>query len=149
LISRLDDATQHAEFKRTQGSRFHIREIPTLALRHDHGVIHVHVKPATYLPALVAIAQTSIIGPKVGQLDEFRKLTPGEAARLQGIPCGTSDRAAVTNRAAYKQLGNVVIVGVVALAARALMGHRWPLNGQVRKGKSSKRRVAQAAELFG
>lgn len=40
LISRFDDATQHAEFKRTQGSRFHIREIPTLALRHDHGVIH-------------------------------------------------------------------------------------------------------------
>lgn len=109
----------------------------------------IHVKPATYLPTLVTIAQTSIVGPKVGQLDEFRKLTPGEAARLQGIPCGTSDRAGVTDRAAYKQLGNVVIVGVVALAARALMGHRWPLNGQIRKGKSSKRRVAQAAELFG
>jgi hypothetical protein len=41
LFARFDDATHHAEFKRTQGSRFHIREIPALALRHDHGVIYV------------------------------------------------------------------------------------------------------------
>jgi DNA (cytosine-5)-methyltransferase 1 len=66
----------------------------------------IRAKRATYVPALVAITQTSIIG-KFG-----RRLSPKEAASLQGLPDwysfdGQSDAAT------YKQLGNGVNVGVV------------------------------------
>jgi DNA (cytosine-5)-methyltransferase 1 len=71
----------------------------------------IRAKRATYLPALVAITQTSIIGP-LG-----RRISIREAAGLQGLPRGFdfgSQRAALT----YKQLGNGVNVGVAHYVLR-------------------------------
>lgn len=73
----------------------------------------IRVKRATYLPALVAITQTSIIGP------EKRRVTPREAARMQGLP--DTFRLHPNDSIAYKQLGNGVNVGVVQHAVRTLL----------------------------
>lgn len=82
----------------------------------------IRVKPATYLPALVAISQTSVVGPDVKDgIDEFRKLTPAEAGRLQGIPTEFFGMSGATDRAAYKQLGNAVNVGVIGLVTSTLL----------------------------
>jgi DNA (cytosine-5)-methyltransferase 1 len=86
----------------------------------------IRVKPATYLPALVAITQTSIVGPKVGKVRAYRTLTPREAAKLQGIPEDVFEKAAVSDRAAYKQLGNAVNVGIVRLVTKSLMTGEVP-----------------------
>lgn len=66
----------------------------------------IRAKRATYLPALVAITQTSIIGSKK------RRLSPREAARLQGLP-EWFDFGEQANAATYKQLGNGVSIGAV------------------------------------
>ena len=64
----------------------------------------IRAKAPTYLPALVAITQTSIVGRR------RRRLTPHEAARLQGLP--RSFRFANNREAAsYKQVGNGVAAG--------------------------------------
>jgi len=64
----------------------------------------IRAKAPTYLPALVAITQTSVIGRR------RRRLTPHEAARLQGLQrnfCFSGQR----DQASYKQVGNGVAVG--------------------------------------
>ncbi|WP_245637356.1 DNA (cytosine-5-)-methyltransferase [Actinomyces vulturis] len=66
----------------------------------------VRVKPPTYVPALVAITQTSIVGPK------RRRLAPRETARLQGLP-DWFDFGPQGSPATYKQLGNGVNIGAV------------------------------------
>jgi DNA (cytosine-5)-methyltransferase 1 len=74
----------------------------------------IRVKPSTYLPALVAITQTSVVGSRM------RRVTPREAARLQGVPSDLFAGSGVKDSVAYKQLGNAVNVGVVSAAATAL-----------------------------
>jgi DNA (cytosine-5)-methyltransferase 1 len=72
----------------------------------------VRVKRLTYLPALVAMNQTSIIGPK------RRRISPSEAAILQGLPKGFNFGDQTLGQT-YKQLGNGVNVGVVWQVLRA------------------------------
>lgn len=71
----------------------------------------IRAKRPTYVPALVAINQTSIIGTLK------RRLAPREAARLQGLP----DWFSFGNQpdaATYRQLGNGVSVGAVWFVVR-------------------------------
>lgn len=66
----------------------------------------VRVKRLTYLPAFVAMNQTSIIGPL------RRRITTREAARLQGLP-EFFEFGSQPEGQTYKQLGNGVNVGVI------------------------------------
>jgi DNA (cytosine-5)-methyltransferase 1 len=93
-----------------QAGRDHSRDFAEL-------VIHlrpsgIRVRPPTYVPALVAITQTSIIGRYM------RRISPREAARLQGFPDSFSLHESTA--VAYRQLGNAVNVGVVKYVARHL-----------------------------
>ncbi|GGU09579.1 DNA (cytosine-5-)-methyltransferase [Nocardioides albus] len=75
----------------------------------------IRVKQATYAPALVAMSQTPIFGPR------RRRLTPLEAARLQGFDPATFSFADQSDSASYKQMGNAVNVGVVRHVFKAFV----------------------------
>ena len=72
----------------------------------------IRAKKATYVPALVAITQTTIVGK------QKRRITVREGARLQGLP-DWFDFVDQPNSASYKQLGNGVNVGAVYNVLRA------------------------------
>ena len=73
----------------------------------------IRVKTNSYFPALVAIVQTSIVGPR------RRYLTPRECARLQCFP--ESFVTDEKNAQAYKQLGNAVNVSCVKMFAEHIL----------------------------
>jgi DNA (cytosine-5)-methyltransferase 1 len=72
----------------------------------------IRAKKATYVPAMVAITQTSIVGKYQ------RKITTREGARLQGLP-DWFDFVDQKDSITYKQLGNGVNVGAVYNVLRA------------------------------
>ena len=74
----------------------------------------IRAKKATYIPALVAITQTSI----VGRLK--RRITIREAARLQGLP-DWFDFLDQKKAQTFKQLGNGVNIGAVYNVMKALV----------------------------
>ena len=86
----------------------------------------IRAKRPTYLPALVAITQTSIVG------NRRRRITTREAARLQGLP-EWFDFGDQRDALTYRQLGNGVNVGVAhhvlrehVLQHRELIGMHAP-----------------------
>jgi DNA (cytosine-5)-methyltransferase 1 len=86
----------------------------------------IRAKRPTYLPALVAITQTSVIGP-LG-----RRITPREAARLQGLP-DWFDFGDQSDATTYKQLGNGVSVGAVTHVLREFVRqHRHDVARSIR-----------------
>lgn len=72
----------------------------------------IRAKKATYVPALVAITQTTIVGKAK------RRITVREGARLQGLP-DWFDFIDQPESLTYKQLGNGVNVGVVYNVVKA------------------------------
>ena len=83
----------------------------------------IRVKPATHYPALVAMTQTTIVGPLAGSKKprpHYRYITPKEAAKLQGMHRIKFGRQA--DALCYKQLGNAVNVKVIKYLAERLTG---------------------------
>jgi DNA (cytosine-5)-methyltransferase 1 len=99
----------------------------------------IRAKKPTYLPALVAITQTSIIGPL------RRRLSTREAARLQGLP-EWFDFGNQRDSATYKQLGNGVNIGVVWHVLKKHVERDEILLKQSKAGKSILAAVKNAPE---
>jgi DNA (cytosine-5)-methyltransferase 1 len=76
----------------------------------------IRAKKSTYVPALVAITQTSIVGKNK---KSKRRLTVREGARLQGFP-EWFNFYGQKEAASFKQLGNAVNVGVIYQTMKAL-----------------------------
>jgi DNA (cytosine-5)-methyltransferase 1 len=74
----------------------------------------IRAKKPTYVPALVAITQTTILGP------QRRRISIREGARLQSLP-ESFDFANQTDAASYKQLGNGVNMSAVYHVMKALV----------------------------
>jgi len=74
----------------------------------------IRAKKPTYVPALVAITQTTILGP------QRRRISVREGARLQSLP-DFFDFSDQSDSASYKQLGNGVNMSAVYHVLKALV----------------------------
>lgn len=83
----------------------------------------IRAKKSTYVPALVAITQTSIVGK---DRKTKRRLTVREGARLQGFP-EWFNFYGQKESTSFKQLGNAVNVGVVYQSMKALVDRDYEL----------------------
>ena len=83
----------------------------------------IRAKRSTYVPALVAITQTSIVGKN---RNNKRRLTVREGARLQGFPewFNFYDQK---DSVSFKQLGNAVNIGVIFQVMKALVSRDYDL----------------------
>lgn len=97
----------------------------------------LRVKQATYVPALVAITQTSILG------DRQRRLSPREAARLQGLP-EWFDFGAQPDAATYRQMGNGVNVGA---AYHVFREHAIKTAGAIRRRAPGLAAAVEASDV--
>lgn len=95
----------------------------------------IRAKKPNYLPALVAITQTSVYGPQA------RRLTPRETARLQGFP-EWFDFSGQSDAATYKQMGNAVNIGAVSYVFRKHLER----DSALLKGSRVGRSILKAAE---
>ena len=83
----------------------------------------IRAKRPTYVPAMVAITQTSILGR------QGRRISTREGARLQGLP-EWFDFLDQTPSQTFKQLGNGVNIGVVYNVMKALVVRDLDLLGE-------------------
>lgn len=83
----------------------------------------IRAKKPTYVPALVAITQTSIVGK---DKKSKRRLTVREGARLQGFP-EWFNFYGQKESISFKQLGNAVNVGVIFQTMKALVKRDYDL----------------------
>jgi DNA (cytosine-5)-methyltransferase 1 len=108
----------------------------------------IRAKKATYVPALVAITQTSIIGK------QKRRITIREGARLQGLP-DWFDFVDQADKLTYKQLGNGVNVGAVYNVIKAqvirdldLLGDKPRLTRSILGAPANPDSVLESHEVF-
>lgn len=99
----------------------------------------IRAKRPTYLPALVAITQTSIIGPL------RRRLSTREAARLQGLP-ESFNFGDQPDSATYKQLGNGVNVGAVWYVLKNHVQRDKDLLGLTSEGRKIYKAITDAPD---
>lgn len=101
----------------------------------------IRAKKPTYVPALVAITQTTIVGSR------RRRLTPRETARLQGLD-DTFDFGDQRDAASYKQMGNGVNVGAASYVLREhIRLHRDDVEQALRRARAGQAESDFSAEL--
>lgn len=99
----------------------------------------IRAKKPTYVPALVAITQTTVLGDK-------RRLSPREAARLQGFP-DSFTFGEQPDAATYRQLGNGVNIGAVWYVLKRLVERDEDLLSRTSQGRAILTAVRKAADV--
>jgi DNA (cytosine-5)-methyltransferase 1 len=101
----------------------------------------IRVKKPTYAPALVAMAETQ--APVIGPLG--RRITVGEAARLQGFPEWFDFGDQIVPKT-YRQLGNAINIGAAYYVFRAHVTRDQDEIGVTEDGRELVRAVLSAPD---